>query len=157
MRVGMVGLAVATAAAALAGFGLRAAAFAEDPAAPAEKLRAKELEIVDAQGRVRVRLGSVETDPGMRDCGLELRDAEGRPRATLSVRRDGSQVLWMRDSVNPSPLVSLSVSPEGQSVFELRGREEGHRLYQRVVPTGQVRIFVLGRDGNVVERIGSSR
>ncbi len=81
-----------------------------------EVVKARQFQLVDTEGRVRAELGLPFGEPT-----LFLYDKEGRPRAWLTLERDGNprimfvdkddQSLWQAPPVAPAPPAQSNPNP----------------------------------------------
>jgi hypothetical protein len=70
-------------------------------------VRAQALEVVDAEGNVRVQLKLTETGGGL----LRMRDGQGEVRVKMEAKSDGSGLLLI--DANTEPAVQLGTSKDG--------------------------------------------
>lgn len=115
----------------------------------ADLIRARAIEIVDAQGRVRTRLGHDEDN----SHGLFLVDDQGRTRAAL-IHDDSQTALFLLDEAG-SPRVGTAHFAHGGSGYALHGAE-GKGATVLYMKDGLGSLTFYGEDGAVARRIESA-
>lgn len=81
-------------------------------------LRAQRLEVLDDSGRIRMVVGGLgRSEPGGELVGLEVRDANERPRITVAVSDDGA---WMLVDLEGNARVHFGVNDPGSDAVGAR-------------------------------------
>ena len=158
-RIGMLGLAVAAAVL------LSGQAKAKD----LQHLKVRSLTLIDAKGRNRVVL----TDYGLRvsdlngktramlvargdgSSGLHLYDKNGKNRATLGTLVDGSPRLLLYDK-SGNARMSLGALNDGLSRLALYDKNGKTRAALRALGDGSPSLVLSDRDGNVRAELGGT-
>lgn len=83
---------------------------------PLDTVRARRFEVLDTRGRIRAALGPLDDGSDAEDViGLELRDHDERPRATLGVSTDGP---WLVFELDGNLLVHLGINDPARDAVD---------------------------------------
>jgi hypothetical protein len=86
---------------------------------------------------------------GVSAAGFELRDPQGRKRAALMIREDGSPALRLNDRGGRARAL-LNVRDDGSAFFRLNDARGVTRARLALEPDGAPRLLLAGPDGRTV-------
>lgn len=108
-----------------------------------DELKAKSINIVDADGKTRLKLGPISLGDG-----IEILGSDGKPRAVLSVREDIALLqLWHKEG--PTGPYTARLSPFDVTV-EGKGKVEGQRTWASISASGDTSKVLLAGNPSLV-------
>lgn len=118
---------------------------AQQEPGPPKVLTAQEFRLVDKDGKTRAAL-AVKADGSP---GLLLYDGDGKVRAALRVRSDGSAALSLHDP-DGSNRAALDTQSNGSASLTLTNKSGKGGVGLAVLPDGKAGISVTDKEGKVV-------